>query len=195
MEPVQVLASGLTLEESKTKRLEKQAARYRHRLGCVSRSLAFGALSQYILLRLSDTLYLPLSSLSFSTYVPSGDSKGLLEALMATSSRKSPTPRRTVFSRSTNPRKSVKSSVKGNSSNEIGGGFTQETEPRTNPRKSTSRKPIKIAGSGVKEVNRGASSAATHRYLRVLIPDGQPKVKMRTILWGPRVRRGRTPLK
>lgn len=36
MEPTNLLASGLTLEESKAKRLEKQAARYRHRLGYVS---------------------------------------------------------------------------------------------------------------------------------------------------------------
>jgi len=42
MEPVKLLASGLTLEESKVKRQEKQAARYRHRLGCVSTSWAFG---------------------------------------------------------------------------------------------------------------------------------------------------------
>ena len=38
MEPVKLLASGLTLEESKAKRQEKQASRYRHRLGCVFRS-------------------------------------------------------------------------------------------------------------------------------------------------------------
>lgn len=38
MESIKVLASGLTLEESRAKRQEKQAARYRHRLGYVSTS-------------------------------------------------------------------------------------------------------------------------------------------------------------
>lgn len=42
MELNKLLASGLTLEESKAKRLEKQAARYRHRLGYVSTSSIFG---------------------------------------------------------------------------------------------------------------------------------------------------------
>ena len=36
MDPSKLLASGLTLEESKAKRQEKQAARYRHRLGYAS---------------------------------------------------------------------------------------------------------------------------------------------------------------
>lgn len=42
MEPTKILASGLTLEESKAKRQEKQAARYRHRLGYVSASCVSG---------------------------------------------------------------------------------------------------------------------------------------------------------
>lgn len=46
MEPVKVLASGLTLEESKAKRQEKQAARYRHRLGYVSTSQAVGVFDE-----------------------------------------------------------------------------------------------------------------------------------------------------
>jgi hypothetical protein len=43
MEPAKLLVSGLTLEESKSKRQEKQAARYRHRLGCVPASWVFGS--------------------------------------------------------------------------------------------------------------------------------------------------------
>ena len=42
MEPAKLLTSGLTLEESRAKRQEKQAARYRHRLGYVSTSWIFG---------------------------------------------------------------------------------------------------------------------------------------------------------
>ncbi|KAF9649739.1 hypothetical protein BDM02DRAFT_3268542 [Thelephora ganbajun] len=117
MEPVKFLASGLTLKESKAKRQEKQAARYRHRLG---------------------------------TYVPSGDSKGLLEALMATSPRKSPTPRKSTASESTRPRKSVKSSTKGKGGDEMAEESTQETEKQTKSRESTSRKSIKVADSSEK---------------------------------------------
>jgi len=81
----------------------------------------------------------------FSEYVPSGDSKGLLEALIAISPRKSPTPRKSIASRSTKPRKSIKSSTRGKSIGETADEYTQEAG------KSTSRKSIRAVDSSGKE--------------------------------------------
>lgn len=106
----------------------------------------------------------------FSTYVPSGDSNGLLEALMATSPRKSQTPR-PAASGSTKQRKSIKSSTKRLSGGEIADDSTQGTEKRTKPRKSTSRKSIKGADSG-EEITQGAAFATTYLgiWMCLLLP-------------------------
>lgn len=86
-----------------------------------------------------------------STYVPSGDSKGLLEALNATSPRRSPSPRKPITVGSTKPRKSVKTSTKGKSNDEATGERTQEAEKQGKPKRSVSRKSIKVADTGEKE--------------------------------------------
>ena len=86
----------------------------------------------------------------FSTYVPSGDSKGLLEALMATSPRKSPSPKKSVRSGSNRPRKSVKTSLNAASRNETPDKSTRETEKQTKTKKPTGRKSIKVVDSSEK---------------------------------------------
>lgn len=167
MEPVKLLTSGLTLEESKAKRQEKQAARYRHRLGCVLTSRVFCSESLHSFLWSCNLLR--LSFRTSSKYVPSGDSRGLLEALMATSPRKSPALRRHMTLGSTKRGKPIKL-TKGNSNDEIVDGSTQETEKRTKLRKSTSRKPIKVTDASEKEVDRGADPIVTCWEFRCLLP-------------------------
>lgn len=89
-----------------------------------------------------------LTPVVFSTYVPSGDSKGLLEALKAASPKKS--PKKPTASGSTRPRKSLKHSTKGRSGNETVDESTQETDTQTKAKKSTSRKSTKAADSSEK---------------------------------------------
>ena len=67
---------------------------------------------------------------------------------MATSPRKSPTPKRSIGSGSTRPRKSVSSSTKGKSRIETPDKSTRETEKQTKTKKSTDRKSIKVVDPG-----------------------------------------------
>ena len=75
---------------------------------------------------------------------------------MATSPRKSPTPRKSIASGSAKPRKSVKASAKDKSNDETADESTQEAEKRPKPRKSTSRKSTTAADSSKKQ-NQGPS--------------------------------------
>ena len=137
MEPAKLLASGLSLEESKAKRQEKQAARYRHRLGCAPPQC------MPVWFFNSFRLYPHM----FSTYVPSGDSKDLLAALMATSPRKSPAPRKSIASGSAKRRKSTKTSMNDNTSNGAADDPTHDMEKQTKAKKSKDRKSIKATNS------------------------------------------------
>jgi hypothetical protein len=107
-------------------------------------------------------MVLQLTPSLFSTYVPSGDSQGLLEALMATSPRKSPAPRKSIASGSAKPRKSIKISMKGRSNDETAEEFTQEMEKQTKLRKSTGRKSIRVVASS-EEQTQGMALAMTFR--------------------------------
>lgn len=71
---------------------------------------------------------------------------------MATSPRKSPTPRRSIASGSTKPRKSAKTPLKGKSNDETADESTQEMEKQTKPKKSTGRKSIRAADSSGKQI-------------------------------------------
>lgn len=83
----------------------------------------------------------------FSTYVPSGDSKDLLAALMATSPRKSPAPRKSIASGSAKRRKSTKTSMNDNTSNGAADDPTHDMEKQTKAKKSKDRKSIKATNS------------------------------------------------
>lgn len=102
----------------------------------------------------------------FSTYVPSGDSKGLLDALLATSPKKSPTRSMSMKPESTKRGKSVKRSTKSNGGNGIVGDSTQETEKQTKSRKPASRKTTKAVDPNEKEVTQGADSTTTYGGFR-----------------------------
>jgi len=69
---------------------------------------------------------------------------------MATSPRRSPTPKKAIASGSTKPRKSAKPSTKRKNSGDTADESTQEMEKQTKAGKSTSRKSIKVADSGEK---------------------------------------------
>lgn len=70
---------------------------------------------------------------------------------MATSPRKSPTPRKSIASGSNKPRKTAKTSMKGKSNDETADDSTQEMKKQTKSKKSTGRKSVKVAGSSKKE--------------------------------------------
>ena len=154
MEPVKLLTSGLTLEESKAKRQEKQAARYRHRLGCVPTPWVF---SFFAFILRSFTL-LRHSFRTSRTYVPSGDSRGLLEALIATSPRKTLAPRRLMIPESKKQGKPTKYSTKGDGNDQV---VDDSTGEQTKLRKPTSRRSIKAADHSEKEANPGADHTTT----------------------------------
>jgi len=88
---------------------------------------------------------------------------------MATSPRKSPTPKRPIESGPTKPRISVKPSTKGKSGDETQDESTQETEKRTKAKKSASRKAIKAADSD-EGAGQGAMPATTFRINRTTLP-------------------------
>lgn len=78
---------------------------------------------------------------------------------MATSPRKSPTPRKSIASGSTKPRKSAKTSLKGKSNDETADESIQEMEKQTKPKKSTGRKSTRAVDSSGKQTQGTALTA------------------------------------
>ena len=87
---------------------------------------------------------------------------------MATSPRKSQTPRKSIASGSIKPRKSVKSAMKGKN-NETADESTQETEKQTKAKKSTGRKSIKATDLSEKTAQ-GAGSPQLSGHFHCLFP-------------------------
>ena len=81
---------------------------------------------------------------------------------MATSPRKSPSPKKSIASGSARPRKSVKSSTKGKSNDQTADESTQEKGEQTKAKKSATRKSTKAADSG-KKVTQGTTAATTFK--------------------------------
>ena len=92
-----------------------------------------------------------------------------MEALIATSPRKSPTPKKSIKAGSTKPRKSVRASTKGENRHETPHESTQETERQLKVKKPTSRKLIKVVDFGEKGTQ-GMMHVMAFQTL-VLIPD------------------------
>lgn len=127
-----------------------------------------------------------------STYVPSGDNGGLLEALMATSPRKSPTPRRSVAPDPKKRGKPVKKSTRDN--DEVVDDSTRESEKPTKLKKPTVRKSIRATDTS-EEKAQGAGPAVTYLEFGHLFPILQMGGEIGMFPEGPRVMLGRMPPK
>jgi len=83
---------------------------------------------------------------------------------MATSPRKSSTPKKSIRTGSAKPRKSVKLSTKCGNRDETPDKSTQEAQEQLKVKKPTSRKSVKVMDFGEKET-RGAMPVTTFRTL------------------------------